>query len=130
MKIAVASDDEKTIASHFGRTRGFLVFEIEDGEIKSREYQLNTFTGHARGLEGAGHALDRHGPILAALADCNAVISHGMGRRIYADLKQAGIEAFIVEETEAEKAVGLYLRGELADKPELGCEHKSSRSCD
>jgi predicted Fe-Mo cluster-binding NifX family protein len=130
MKIAVASDDERSIASHFGRTRGFLVFEIEDGEIKAKEYRLNTFTGHARGLEGAGHALDRHGPILAALNDCTVVVSHGMGRRIYEDLKQAGIEVFIVEETKADKSVDLYLRGELADKPELGCDHKSSHSCD
>ena len=123
MKIAVVSDDRKTIASHFGRTRGFEIFGIEDGKIGDREYRPNTFTGHARGFEGADHAVDRHGPILAALADCKVVISHGMGRRIYDDLKQADIEVFITDETDVEKAVELYIAGELIDRPELGCDH-------
>jgi len=35
MKIAIASDDGKTISSHFGRTKGFVIFEVEDKEIKS-----------------------------------------------------------------------------------------------
>ena len=123
MKIAVASDDEKSIASHFGKTRGFLIFELDDGHVKARTYRPNTFTGHARGLEDASHTVDRHGPILSALADCGAVISHGMGRRIYEDLKQADIEVFITAETDAESAVALYLQGELDDHPELGCNH-------
>lgn len=35
MKIAFASDDEKTIVGHFGRTRGFVIFDIKDEEIKN-----------------------------------------------------------------------------------------------
>lgn len=123
MRIAIASDDEKTIASHFGRTKGFVICEIEDDQIKSREYRLNTFTGHARGLQGLGHEIDRHVPILAALADCKAVVSHGMGRRIYDDLRRAGIEVFVTDKTDIQKALRLYLDGELIDRPELGCEH-------
>jgi len=124
MKIAIASDDERTISSHFGQTRGFVVFDVEGKEVKSREYRPNTFTGHARGLEGAGHEIDRHGPILSALSDCKAVISHGMGRRIYDDLKGAGIEAFVTDEAEVQKVIGLYINGELIDRPERGCSHK------
>lgn len=122
-KIAIASDDEQTIAPHFGRTRGFKIFEIQDNEIKSQEYRLNTFTGHARGLEGARHEVDRHGPILAALQDCSVVISHGMGRRIYEDLKAFNIQVFITDETDVQAALELYLKGKLVDHPELGCCH-------
>jgi predicted Fe-Mo cluster-binding NifX family protein len=124
MKIGIASDDEKTIASHFGRARGFLVVEVDDKKIKSREYRLNTFTGHARGPEGADHAADRHGPILSALRDCAAVISRGMGQRIYQDLHQAGIEAVITDETDPEWALQLYIIGGLKDRPEVGCRHE------
>jgi predicted Fe-Mo cluster-binding NifX family protein len=124
MKIAIASDDEKTVASHFGRTKGFVVYEVEEGKMKSQEYRPNTFTGHARGLADTGCETDRHGPILAALRDCKAVISHGMGRRIYNDLQQAGIEVFITDETDVEKVLGLYLSNGLVDRPELGCDHK------
>ena len=123
MKIAIASDEGITISSHFGQTRGFVVFDIEGQEVKNREYRLNTFTGHARGLEGADHGIDRHGPIISALSDCKAVISHGMGRRIYDDLKGAGIEALVTDETEVQKAIDLYINGALIDRPERGCSH-------
>lgn len=123
LKIAIPSDDERTIASHFGRTRGFKIFEIEGKEIKRQEYRLNDFTGHARGFAEAGHEMDRHGPILTALQDCSVVIAHGMGRRIYDDLRAFGIEAFITPETDIATALNLYLEGRLVDQPELGCCH-------
>lgn len=124
MKIAIASAEGKTISSHFGKTKGFVIFEVEDKQVKSQEYRPNTFTGHAMGLEGLGHEIDRHAPILKALSDCKVVISHGMGPRIYEDLKKVGIEVFITEQTDVQKALDLYLKGELVDKPELGCSHK------
>lgn len=123
MKIAVASDDQRTIASHFGRTLGFLIYEVEDGKVKAREYIPNTFTGHARGLEDADHSADRHGPIVVALEDCEAVISLGMGRRIYDDLISNGITPFIVMETDADRAVELFLQKGLEDHPDKGCDH-------
>jgi predicted Fe-Mo cluster-binding NifX family protein len=123
VKIAIASDEGTTISSHFGQTRGFVVFEVEGITVKSREYRPNTFTGHARGLEGADHGIDRHGPILSALSDCKTVISLGMGRRIYDDLKGAGIEALVTDETDVQKAINLYINGELIDRPERGCSH-------
>ena len=123
MRIAIASDDEAQIAQHFGRTRGFVVVDVDNGNAESREYRRNTFTGHARGLEGAGHEVDRHGPVLSALRDCQVVISRGMGRRMYDDLKQAGLEVFITDETDVNEAVARYARGALVDRPELGCQH-------
>jgi predicted Fe-Mo cluster-binding NifX family protein len=122
MKIAIASDDGKNISSHFGKTRGFVVFEVEGKEVKAREYRLNTFTGHARGGEGM-HNIDHHGPILDALKDCNVVISCGMGRRIYDDLRAAGIESFITDEINVDNALKLYLEGSLIDKPDMSCSH-------
>jgi predicted Fe-Mo cluster-binding NifX family protein len=124
MKVAIASDDGQVISDHFGRTRGFVIFDIEGKEIKKQEYRENTFTGHARGLEGADHSVDRHGPILEALKDCGVVISHGMGRRIYDDLKNAKIDVYVSEETEVKRAIELFLKAELIDRPDLSCEHK------
>lgn len=82
---------------------------------------------YARGLEGAGHEIDRHKSIIDSLSDCKVVISHGMGRRIYDDLKKAGFEVFITEETQVSKALDLFLKGKLVDKPELECSH--SKKC-
>jgi predicted Fe-Mo cluster-binding NifX family protein len=123
MNIAIASDDGMTVASHFGKTSGFIIFKVENEKITNQWYRENTFTGHARSFEGFGHTVDRHGPILDALKDCKVVISRGMGRRIYNDLHQAGIEVFISDQVNAKNAAELYLRDELVDHPEKGCEH-------
>lgn len=120
MKIAVASDDGKIISSHFGRTRGFVIFEIENGEIKDRKYIPNTFTGHARGSHHLGtHHYDSHAAIIENLKDCKAVISHGMGRRLYDDLTSAGVEVYVTNETDVDRAVELYIKGELINLLEL-----------
>lgn len=126
MKIAVASDDGRTIASHLGRARGFIVYEIGPAQVRRRKYLENDFTGHARGLSGAGHEADRHGPILQALRDCKAVIAHGMGRRIHEDLRSVGIEAYVVDETDPDAALDDYLRGALIDRVEGCCDHERS----
>jgi predicted Fe-Mo cluster-binding NifX family protein len=124
MKIAVATDDKKTIASHFGRAEGFMIYLAQDGEILSGEFRPNLFTGHSLGLENQGTAHHSHGPILAALCDCTVVISHGMGQRIYNDLSESGIEALITDENDCEQAAQLYIAGKLVNRPELGCDHK------
>lgn len=123
MKIAVASDDGMMISQHFGKTHGFAIYEIENNKVQSEEFRPNTFTGHARGLEHAGHHIDRHGPVLAALADCVVVISHGMGRRLYNDLSAAGIQAIITDKIDVQGAMEAYLNGQLEDHPERGCHH-------
>lgn len=122
MKIAIASDDEQTIAAHFGRTQGFVIYNLDGQNINDKEYRKNTFTGHARGLEHTGHEIDRHGPVLRALEDCAVVISHGMGRRMYNDLRKARIESIITDEIHVQSAVEAYVKGELQDHPERGCK--------
>ena len=122
MRIAIASDDGNTIASHFGRTRGFVIFDVDrsSGEIKGKKYLRNTFTGHAVGR----HSPDRgHGSILEALKGCKVVIAGGMGRRAYDDLRGAGLEVFITRESSVEGAVSSYLKGELDSDPERTCAH-------
>ena len=42
MKIAVPTNDGLSIAEHFGRSAGFLIFQTENGQITSREMKENT----------------------------------------------------------------------------------------
>jgi predicted Fe-Mo cluster-binding NifX family protein len=132
MKVAVASDDGKVICQHFGRTRGFAVFEIENDQIKSKEYVPNTFTAHAAGNNGGGdHSHHSHGPthmhshdsILNALQDCKAVISCGMGQRLVYDLQNAGIEPIRTNVTDVDQAIELYIQQVLKDNPQIKCNH-------
>jgi predicted Fe-Mo cluster-binding NifX family protein len=120
MKIAIASDDQKIIAQHIGRSNGFVIFEIEDNKIKNKEYRLNTFTRHAQGQcqieKGANHNFDQHSHLLEALSDCQVIISQGMGYRIQKDLVSNNIQPLVTSQKDVEKALGLYLEGKIIDE--------------
>ena len=124
MKIGIASNDEVTIAQHFGRTKGFVIVEIEDGKVANRDFRQNTFSMHMQpGSHTHGEHGHSHGAIMEALADCSVVLARGMGRRIYDDLRGAGIESVITDESEVNRAIDSFIAGTLADSPEKGCVH-------
>lgn len=133
MKIAVASIDGVNISPHFGRSSCFIVYENEDGTIKSREVRDNTYTAHAKGEctgeEHHGHDHEHeghhsHGAIINALHDCDAVLCFGMGRRAAEDLQANGIMPFIVtEDIPADDAVKAYLEGKLKPGQGFCCCH-------
>jgi len=117
MKIAVATEDGKSISRHFGRTRSFLVFEVVDQQIIDRAVRENSHTAYARGEcheETQHNHHHGHGEIVAALRDCEAVLCLGMGWRAAADLTQNGIRPFVLAgEMSPEEAVRAYLAGSL-----------------
>lgn len=128
MKVAVVSNDGTTIAEHFGRARGFVVYTIENNSVTAKDWLPNTFTAHAQGHSHGDHGdhgqgMHGHGPILMALADYDVVISGGMGRRAYDDLAQSGHRVVITGEKDVEKTLSLFLAGQLIDQPQLACGH-------
>ena len=123
MKIAIASDDEIKIASHLGRAEGFIIVDIEKGKVANRVYRRNDFTVRMSGQKESGQGAGRHDSVMAALKGCQAIISHGMGRRLISDLEVAGIETYLTEETEIERVIKLYINGTLDDNWALGCKH-------
>ena len=133
MKIAVATLDGTSISPHFGRSAGFLVFEIAGGNIVCVETRDNTHTAFAKG-ECAGHEehhpegrpgasgegeTHSHADVVNALKDCGAVLCGGMGWRAAEELKANGIQPVVVEaELSPEEAVAAFLSGKL--KPSRG----------
>lgn len=128
MKIALPSDDGKTICGHFGRTLGFLIFDITGNNITGQTYVPNTITGHAQGhhAEGEhehGHHQHSHGGILGALTEVSVIVAGGMGRRLYDDLSQAGKQVFVTSLPDAREAVEAFLAGKLDSNPGGCCNH-------
>jgi len=123
MKIAIASDDQYKISPHLGRTKGFVIVDIEKGKVRGRTYRKNNFSVHRKGLRDNDPEPGRHVPILAELKDCRVLISHGMGRRLINDLNVSGIETFLTTEELVTKALKLFIEGKLDNNPELGCIH-------
>jgi predicted Fe-Mo cluster-binding NifX family protein len=131
MKIAIPSDEGIHLSQHFGRTLGFAIFEVADGQIINQEYRPNSFTGHAlgqhqehqhHGAEHNDHAQHSHNRILNALNDCEIVIAGGMGRRLLDDLTIAGKKIFITSQLETRKAMEMFLADELKSDKE-SCSH-------
>jgi predicted Fe-Mo cluster-binding NifX family protein len=58
MKIAVVSDDGKTISRHFGRAQYYVVFTVEDGEITGSEQRDKA--GHRQFAAEEGHHHHEH----------------------------------------------------------------------
>ena len=128
MKIAIPSNDKKTISAHFGRTLGFIIIEIEEGKVSKKEYLPNNFTGHSQGLHhehnhnhsGGQHS---HSGIFNAIGDCDTVIAGGMGRRLYVDFEQRKMQVFVTSEKDIDKAVELFISNNLDNNSDSCCDH-------
>lgn len=130
MRIAVPTNDGNTISPHFGRSAGFLVFEIEDQRIKSREMRTNQSQhSHAQGACGdhpGPSEAHSHAGILGVLAGCDVVICSGMGKGAADALRSGGItEVRFTEPGPAEEKVIAFLAGNLpaADQHFCQCSH-------
>ena len=130
MKIAIASNNEQTAAYHLGRAQGFVVVEIEDGQVKGKTYRLVSGVEpvgaghqhrHGRGCceEEGGHQ-HRHGrgearglAVASTIQDCDAVIASGAGPGMVRNLSLAGKKLYLTEITSVDEAVAAYLKGEI-----------------
>jgi len=126
MKIAVPTNDGTSVSPHFGRSAGFLVFDIEDGRIRGREMRSNPVQhSHAQGTcdHGSnGSESHNHAGILSALAGCDVVICAGMGWRAAEALKSGGITGVVFAAPgPAEEVVTAFLAGKLAETDQTFC---------
>jgi predicted Fe-Mo cluster-binding NifX family protein len=118
MRIAVPTNDGINVSEHFGRSTGFLVFEIEDGRIANREVRSNsgchTHDGGSCGDHAPAAGNHSHAGIVASIAGCDTVICAGMGGRAAEALRMGGIKPVIAAcSGSAEAAVLAYLSGTL-----------------
>jgi predicted Fe-Mo cluster-binding NifX family protein len=132
MKIAVITDDEKTISQHFGRADYYLVFTVEDNKITGKELrdklghrQFAAEDGHDEGhtADPRGHGFgqaseDKHNRMIESIKDCQVIIVRGMGRGAYIAMEQANIKPFVSDIEGTEDAVQAYIDGNLIDHTE------------
>ncbi len=134
MKIALVTDDGKTVSQHFGRAAYYEVLTVENGSVTGRERRDKPAHGHHHQHpheQGAVHlhesggsavagieAGNTHGAMLAPITDCQVLISRGMGYGAYDSLRAAGIQPIITDVRDIDEAIAHHLRGELADHPE------------
>ena len=124
MKIAVPTNNMSTISAHFGRSKGFMVYNLLDHKITFNQYAINTFTRHAIG-EYEDHDEDNHNHdrIFSAIGKCQVVLTGGISKHLYDEFNQKGIEVFVTPERNIVKALELYVNGILDHNEEACCNH-------
>ena len=124
MKIAVVTDDHRTISAHFGRAQFYEVFTIEAEKVVAREtfakdnhHKVVTLGVHPESHDGHHHQHD-HNAMIAPIAGCEALLTRGMGMGAHNSLRAHGIKPIITNIREIEAAVESYLAGTIIDHPE------------
>lgn len=115
MKIAVASQNRKTVTAHAGKCRKFWLYTVEAGldGAAQQSRALVERTLLELPIEQSFHA--HHGPEphpLQAQA-VQVLISGGMGEGLQRRLASMGIEGLITSESDPDRAVTAWLKGEL-----------------
>jgi predicted Fe-Mo cluster-binding NifX family protein len=128
MKIAVVTDDEKTISAHFGRAQYYVVFTVGDEKVIGQETRPKAnhsqFAGdHHHGEHGDSHGMDpqsqhRHGMMMDAINDCQVLLARGMGQGAHQGLIARGIKPVLTDIQDIQEAVGAYLKGTLIENLE------------
>ncbi len=82
MKIAVATDDGRTISAHFGRAAYYAILTIENGQITARamvEKPVHHHHHHNDPHHEGGHHHHDHHAMIDPIADCQVAIARGYG---------------------------------------------------
>jgi predicted Fe-Mo cluster-binding NifX family protein len=126
-KIAVATNNQKTITGHIGKCKAFMVFEIDGEKVINKELRENLFTNHRISHhnyhgEVGGHR-HNHTHLIEGLKDCSYLISKGGGWRVVEDLKEYNITTLFADVELIEDAVDKFIKGELKNDERLVCDH-------
>lgn len=114
MKIAVVSDDYRTICAYFGRAIYYEVFTVTGGKITGRESLAkpshNQFANEPHDEPGFKHgegpaAKSRHTRMFTPILDCQVLLVGSMGQGAYDGLKQAGVQPAVTDIRDIERAV-------------------------
>lgn len=127
MKIALITDDGKTISRHFGRATHYLVLTLEDGQVVNRELRSKLGHKHFKGTdenddhnhESAEVHHQRHVSMAETIADCAVLICGGMGRPAYESMLNLNIKPVVTDLTDVDEAVKAFIDGKLVDHTEL-----------
>jgi predicted Fe-Mo cluster-binding NifX family protein len=108
MRIAVTSQNRKTITDHAGKCRKFWIYEVEKGIVGDKKLvELS--------IEQSFHA--SHHQLAEPLAGINVLITASMGAGLHQRLMQSGILPVLTQEESPDNAVNNFLENKLDRLP-------------
>jgi predicted Fe-Mo cluster-binding NifX family protein len=114
MKIAVTSQNYRTVTPHAGKTRRFLVFEVEQGSPPREVDRLDLdqqMTMHE--FQGGAHPLDL----------MHALITGSAGEGFVRKLGSRGVRVIVTGETDPRQAIADFLNGCVKPAAPHDCSH-------
>ena len=113
MKIAVTSQNRRSITEHAGKCRKFWIYDIEQNRISSRTLlELPIEQSFHQSSPQQAHPLDT----------VQVLIAGSMGPGLQQRLAVKGIIALVTAETDPDQAVAAYLQGALLPRG-VACAH-------
>ena len=114
MRIAVTSQNFRTVTGHAGRARRFIVFDVVSGEPPREIARLDLDADMAiHGFDQrARHPLD----------DMDVLITGGAGEGFVRHLAARGVRVVATGESDPQLAVAAFLAGRIKSASE-GCTH-------
>lgn len=112
-RLAFTSDDGETITRHLGHAPYYVVVTLAENGPPATDWRPkphSTSEHHAAG-EGHGHGHGR--AMFEPIADCQVLITGGMGRSAYEHAAARGLEVILTAEKRIEQALEAYQAGTL-----------------
>ncbi len=121
MKIAVASQDRRHITGHTGRCRKFLIYQVANERILTKELlELPVELSFHNSSPHDSHPLD----------DVAVLINGGMGHGLARRLANKGIMSVITSRKDPDGAVTAFLKGQLMHlRTGHGCPTREHYAC-
>ena len=115
LRVAIATQDGKSMNAHFGSARRFAVYEVTPDESRLLEVVAFDDTSDESGAHDA--EADRIGPKIAALAGCNLLFVLAIGGPAAAKVVKARIHPIKLAEPEAIDQVISKVRSMMTGTP-------------
>ena len=116
MKIAIASDG-KYVSGHFGHCEGSTMYEVEDNQVKGKEFVENP--GHKPGFL----------PVFLNEIGVKVVISGGMGAGAIDIFNEKNIDVITGAKGNVVEAVTKFLAGDLISTGSVCHNHEHHNEC-
>ncbi len=120
-KIAIPTDDGKTISRHFGQAIYFQVITLENNQVKNSE--LRPKASHQHGDHSHMDGIHPGQQMVESIADCQVLIAGGMGTPAYNRASTAGLKVILTGKTIIEEAIQAFISGKLENEPQLIHNH-------
>ncbi|MFB0526974.1 MAG: NifB/NifX family molybdenum-iron cluster-binding protein [bacterium] len=122
VKIAIPSDNGKSISPHFGRCRYFIIYEIEGNRISSRTVRENLCCPHRANIcpktvsVQTREFIERiRNEVVSEIRNCQLLIGRYMNQSAINNLNSQNIKVILVDEKDENVAIEKYLMGILVE---------------